>query len=38
MRTTVYVRRANPDDLLPSIRDLLDQCRWQELVPRARLW
>jgi uncharacterized protein (DUF362 family) len=32
MSTTVCVRRADRDNLLPAVRELLDGCRWQELV------
>ncbi len=32
MTSEVYVRRAGRDDLLPSVRDLLDRCRWQDLI------
>jgi uncharacterized protein (DUF362 family) len=35
MTTMVYVRRASPNNLLPSIREMLDQCRWHELVPEG---
>ena len=28
----VYVRRADRSDPLPVVRELLEACRWQELV------
>jgi uncharacterized protein (DUF362 family) len=38
MKTLVCLRRANRDDLLPTVRELLEACRWQELVgPGARV-
>jgi uncharacterized protein (DUF362 family) len=33
MKSMVYVRRADRDDLLPVIRDLFDQCQWRDLIP-----
>ena len=35
MRSVVYVRRANRNDLLPTVRELMESCRWEELVPKG---
>ena len=32
MPSTVYLRRADRTDPLPTVRELLDRCGWQELV------
>jgi uncharacterized protein (DUF362 family) len=33
MRSTVFLRRSNRDNPLPEVRELLELCRWRELVP-----
>jgi uncharacterized protein (DUF362 family) len=33
MISEVYIRRADRNDPLPTVRELLDRCRWRELVP-----
>ena len=32
MRSAVYVRRAERNDLLPTVRELMESCRWTELI------
>jgi uncharacterized protein (DUF362 family) len=33
MKSQVYLRRADRNNPLPTVRELLEQCRWKELVP-----
>src|SRR5271157_2879884 len=33
MKSTVCVRRADRNNLLPTVRELIEGCRWQELIP-----
>lgn len=33
MRSAVYVRRADRNDLMPTVRELMESCRWKELIP-----
>lgn len=33
MNTTVFLRRAKPSEAAPVVRELLDACRWKELIP-----
>jgi uncharacterized protein (DUF362 family) len=35
VKSTVILRRAERSSLLPVVRDLLDRCAWEELVPRG---
>lgn len=35
MRSTVLLRRADRFDPLPTVRELLHACDWQELIPRG---
>jgi uncharacterized protein (DUF362 family) len=35
VKSTVVLRRADRANLLPTVRELLDGCRWQELVPEG---
>src|SRR5579883_81997 len=38
MKTAVFLRRANRDDLVPVVRELFEGCRWHELIgPGARV-
>jgi uncharacterized protein (DUF362 family) len=32
MQSTVYLRRASRADPLPAVRELLERCRWEELI------
>jgi uncharacterized protein (DUF362 family) len=33
MKSNVHVRRADRTNPAPAVRDLLEQCRWRELIP-----
>src|SRR5512137_431238 len=33
MTSNVYLRRADRDDVLPMVCDLLERCRWRDVVP-----
>ena len=33
MKSTVFLRRADRQDLRPSVAELMEGCRWRELVP-----
>jgi uncharacterized protein (DUF362 family) len=33
MNSAVYLRRAQPGELLPVIRELMESCRWQDVIP-----
>jgi uncharacterized protein (DUF362 family) len=33
LQTPVFLRRADRADPLPTVRELMDRCRWQELFP-----
>jgi uncharacterized protein (DUF362 family) len=33
MKNVVFLRRANPENLLPTVRELMEGCEWQERIP-----
>ena len=38
MRSEVYLARADRNDVLPTVRDLLEKCQWRDLIARMRPW